>query len=265
MWISSILAAALMAGAAELPKGRLVVAGGGTLSREIEEKILDLAGGKKAHVVVVPQASTDPTAGARTAARWHESGASEVAILDPANPEAAAAAIREADLIWVRGGNQNLLMSALAGTEIPEAIRKRFREGAVIGGTSAGAAVMSRVMIAGRDPKDRNAPRIAEGLGLWPEVIVDQHFLRRMRLDRLTGAVLEHPDLVGVGIDESTAVVVTGRHFDVIGQSEVIVLDARKAENHKPTEADLTKYVLKAGMTYDLDKGVLTASLPARE
>ena len=189
-------------------------------------------------------------------------GASEVAILNPADPKGAVAAIDEADLIWVRGGNQNLLMDALAGTEIPEAIRRRFREGAVVGGTSAGAAVMSRVMIAGRDPKDRNAPRLSEGLGLWPEVIVDQHFLRRMRLDRLTGAVLGHPDLVGVGIDESTAVVVSGRQFEVIGASEVVVLDARKADKPNPTEADLTKHVLKAGMTFDLDKGVLTASAP---
>lgn len=262
MWFSSILAVALFAGADESPKGRLVIAGGGALSREVDEKILEISGGKKAHVVIIPQASNDPTAGARTAAYWHQSGASEVAILDPTDPKAAVAAIEEADLIWFRGGNQNLLMSSLAGTEIPDAIRKRYREGATIGGTSAGAAVMSRIMIAGRDPKDRNIARLSEGLGLWPDVIVDQHFLRRMRLDRLTAAVLDHPELVGIGIDEATAVVVSGRQFEVIGASDVIVLDARKAGKPKPEQADVTKHVLKPGMTYDLDKGLLTASVP---
>jgi len=271
--LSVFMSAALLATAAEPPRGRLVVVGGGATRPEVYERILELAGGKQARVVVVPQASRDPEAGQKMAARWQEVGAGEVVVLDPTQPRIARSAIESADLIWVRGGSQTRLMEALAGTGLPEAIRARFHRGAVIGGTSAGAAVMSRVMITGWSGGQADSVRTAEGLGLWPEVIVDQHFIRRHRFERLKGVVLDHPDLVGIGIDEATAVVVTGRQFEVIGESDVVVIDARKLASALDKDrdkaaakvardaADVATQILKPGMKYDLDAGVMAGPI----
>ena len=132
-----------------------------------------------------------------------------MSILDLQDADAALTAIREADLIWFSGGNQNRLMSFLSQNGLIEAIRARYEHGATVGGTSAGAAVMSRIMLTGI-PVDVSAGacKTADGLGLWDGVIVDQHYFRRLRFSRLLDAVLGHHDKVGVGIDESTAVIV---------------------------------------------------------
>jgi len=240
------------------PRGHLVIVGGGATGPEIVGKVLSLAGGPRARVVILPQASKLPST--YPVERFHEAGAEDVTVLDTADPRAAIAAIEVADLIWFRGGDQTRLMGAIQGTGIPEVIHNRYRNGATVAGTSAGAAVMSRVMIAGNRSPQRQTPWLSEGLGLWPDVIVDQHFVRRNRFDRLKSAVLVHPGLLGVGIDEATAVVVSGRMFEVVGQSEVIVLDARKGTADVVREAvdGVSRHVLRSGMKFDLDKGVLS-------
>ena len=119
----------------------------------------------------------------------------------------------------------------------------------MIGGTSAGAAVMSKVMITGTgDAKDgKVAPPLGEGLGLWSGAIVDQHFVKRGRETRLRAAIQAHPELLGVGIDESTFVIVKGNEFEVGGKSTVLVLDARGGGEMKRTE-------LKAGGKFELGR-----------
>jgi cyanophycinase len=244
------------------PNGHLVIVGGGTIGPEIRQKALDLSGGTAAIVAILPQASELPETGAEAIAAWKKAGAAEAVALDPKQAEAAIAAIRRATLIWFPGGDQNRLTAALAGTRIPEAILARYREGATVAGTSAGAAVMSRVMITGEadlQSVTSGKTQTAPGLALWPEVIVDQHFLKRQREARLISLVLDHPDLVGVGIDESTAVVVSGSVFEVIGKSSVVVFDARRANVAKAQPGDLaaatgvSMHVLKAGMRYVVD------------
>ena len=99
---------------------------------------------------------------------------------------------------------------------------------------------------------------LAKGLGLWPEVLIDQHFLKRQRDNRLISAVLDQPNLVGVGIDEATAVIVTGSSFEVMGKSSVVVIDARDAKVDKVKAGELATgrglklTVLRAGQTYSL-------------
>jgi cyanophycinase len=122
-------------------------------------------------------------------------------------------------------------MERLNQLELVKLIRERHARGMVAGGTSAGAAVMSKVMIAGDASKAGEPPLIAEGLGLWPEAIVDQHFVARGREPRLRVAVKMHPELLGVGIDEGTAVLVRGNDFEVIGGS-VTVIDARSQRDN---------------------------------
>jgi cyanophycinase len=247
-----------------VPKGHLVVIGGGTIPDDVRGRVLELAGGAKAIVAVFPQASELPETGPEAVEVWKKAGASKVTALDVADRAAALAAIKEATLVWFPGGDQTRLMKAFENTGIAEAIRERYWQGATVAGTSAGAAVMSKVMITGND-MDLQAitarkTDTAPGLGLWPQVIVDQHFLKRQRHNRLLSAVLDHPDLVGVGIDESTAVVVSGSQFEVIGKSAVEVIDGRKA-TVTPTTAgepiagrNLAVHVLKAGMRMDLGK-----------
>jgi cyanophycinase len=188
-----------------------------------------------------------------------------VKVLDLRDRDAALKAVKEASLIWMPGGSQNRLMIALTEGKLVDAIRERYRQGATVGGTSAGAAVMSQVMLTGLRVQGVGRTVETVGLGLWPDVIVDQHFLRRNRSPRLLDAVLNHPEKPGIGIDESTAVVVEGRCFEVIGNSKVVVMDARQAvkaavQTAGSAAAKVATYVLEAGMKFDLDKGLLKAN-----
>jgi cyanophycinase len=256
------------------PPGHLVIAGGGDTLPEIAEKALGLAGGKNAHVLIVPQASSMPNAGDLSALVWRASGAERVSVLHAEDRAEALKAIKDADLIWIPGGSQNQLMEILKQQGLIDAIRHRFEQGATVGGTSAGAAVMSLAMLTGDSRMDcltSDSVKLAEGLGLWPDVIIDQHYLRRCRFNRLLSAVLTHPENVGVGIDECTAVVVTGRAFEVIGKSNVVVIDARKtlrmeAKGSDPEAASgVALHVLRAGMKFDLDKGLVPESVAQQQ
>ena len=269
MW-TLFVAAALLADAksgsaiqVEVAKGSLVVVGGGTTTAAIVDKTLELAGGSKAKVVLIAEAN--PEYGPASLAAWKRTKASKVTLLNVQQPAVAIKLIREADLIWMPGGLQGVFMNAIRGTDIADTIRRRYRDGAIVGGTSAGAAVMSKVMIGGRSDLDSlragSTPYLMEGLSLWPEVIVDQHFLQKGRFNRLTLAILDHPDLVGVGIDEETAVVVHGRQFEVIGNNNVTVIDARQAGREKLVQGEpaaarnLKVHLLRAGMKFDFDDG----------
>lgn len=241
--------------------GALVVVGGGTPDPVIITRTLELAGGSKAVVAVLPQASSTETAGDSGVATWLKAGAREARKVDFADRAGARAIIEQATLIWLPGGQQSRFMDAIAGTGLDDVIRARHKAGVVVAGTSAGAAVMSKVMITGdADLKNITGRGTAtrDGLGLWPDVLVDQHFLQRQRNNRLVSAVLDRPALVGVGIDESTAVVVRGSRFEVIGRSSVIVVDARRAKVQDTAKGanaagtGLQLHVLRAGMSFDL-------------
>jgi len=241
--------------------GALVVVGGGTVGPEIIARTIELAGGKSAVVVVLPQASATADAGDSGVAMWLKAGAREASKVTFTDRAAARDAIQRATLIWIPGGQQSRFMDAIAGTGLDEVIRARRNAGAVVAGSSAGAAVMSKVMITGdADLKNVTAGGTVtrDGLGLWPEVIADQHFLQRQRNNRLVSAVLDRPTLVGVGIDEGTAVVVQGSRIEVIGKSSVIVIDGRgakalaTAKGATAAGTGLTLHVLRAGMSLDL-------------
>jgi len=241
--------------------GALIVVGGGNTGPDIIGKALELAGGRDAIVTILPQSSAEPDAGDTSVKMWRDAGAREAAKVSFANRAAAEAALRRATLIWVPGGDQNRFMTAIAGTGLADVIRERYEAGAVIGGTSAGAAVLSDAMITGEaDLQSLTAGRtiLAKGLGLWPEVIVDQHFLKRQRGNRLLSAVLDRRTLVGIGLDESTAVVVRRGSLDVIGKSSVVIIDPRGAEIERASDGqpaagtNLKLSVLRAGDSYSL-------------
>src|SRR5262249_21311950 len=135
--------------------------------------------------------------------------------------------------------------------ELLAAVRQRHAAGVVFGGTSAGAAVMSLRMITGDGDFtviDGAKVVVREGLGLVPGVIVDQHFVKRQRGDRLFGLVLNHPEERGVGIEEDTAILVTGgRRAEVVGKGPVLLVDAKGKDKLEIT-------LVRTGQTVDLQK-----------
>lgn len=225
----------------QVPKGRLLAVGGGGTTDAIVARAFELAGGPGKRMLIVPQASESADAGTKSAEFWREKGALDAQVLDLADPARAKVAIAEADFVWMPGGDQKRLMTALQEAGLVEAIRERYRAGALVGGTSAGAAVLSAKMILGGERADLTNVRaggteMGEGLGLWVGALVDQHFLKRQRFNRLLAGVLDHPELVGLGIDERTGVVLhPDGACEVVGEGGVLVIDARRA-TRRPTE-----------------------------
>lgn len=245
---------------AQAPKGTLVVVGGGGTTDAIVARTIELAGGKDAVVVVLPQSSAVADAGDSSVKMWLDAGAKAAKKVGFKDADARAS-IEAATLIWIPGGDQNRFMQAIEGTGLDEVIRAAYRRGAVVGGTSAGAAVMSEWMMTGDAELTSlvaGKTVLKKGLALWPEALIDQHFLKRQRNNRLLSAVLERPALIGVGIDEATAVVVRGNKFEVFGRSNVVVFDARKAKVEAVAAGALTAgtdvklSVLREGMSYSV-------------
>ena len=256
----ALLAVLMFPCGAMAQSGALVVVGGGGTGPDIVAKTLALSGGKNAVVAVLPQSSAVEGAGEDSVTMWLDAGAREAARVEFDDKDAPAA-LRRATLIWMPGGDQNRFMKAIEGTGLAEIIRERHRAGVTVGGTSAGAAVIAEAMFTGEaDLKSlkAGATAIAKGLGLWPEALIDQHFLTRQRDNRLISAVMDRPALIGVGIDEGTAVIVQGTSFEVVGKSSVVVIDARGAQVDQTPAGGLVAgrglklSVLRAGQTYSL-------------
>ena len=261
-----VLAAALAAAQEDgegppVTPGPVVAVGGGGTTEAILARTLALAGGPGATVVVLGQASRREDAGEGSAEMWREVGAGEVTNLALDDPAAARAAIGRADLIWMSGGAQDRLLAALQQAGVVEALRARHAAGAVVGGTSAGAAVLSELVITGEADLERVAfgtTELIPGLAVWPGTIVDQHALARQRLNRSISAVLDHPGLVGLAIDERTAAIRVGERVEVVGDHNVVVIDARGASvpearaGAPAAGTGLHMHVLRDGMTLDL-------------
>jgi len=212
--------------------GLVVAVGGGGTPEAVFARVAKLAGGADARVLVLPQAS-EVNDGEGSAVIWREQGAGEATVLSDLGAEDARERIARAHVLWIPGGSQSRLMERLEEHGLVEAVRAAHARGAIVGGTSAGAAVVSKVMIAGApDPGALRggAMEALEGLGFVPWAIVDQHFVERDRLARLLTAVLDHPTLVGIGISEGTAALIDGSTIEVMGRGQVLVYDARAAE-----------------------------------
>lgn len=229
--------------------GALVLHGGGAGSETARRRALELAGGPAACVLVVPQAAADAAEAGRDLAAWfRQAGARTVEVLQPAEGPGAVAAVERADLVWITSGNQSRLMAALQAAGVAGAIRRHHAAGAVVGGTSAGMAAVSGVMIAGSPETPDGPTPTAAGLDLWPGVLVDQHFVARGREPRLRRALRDHPGLLGVGIDEGCFVVVHGRTFTVAGTGSVVVI-------RDPNEG-APAVVVPVGAAHDLQRSL---------
>jgi cyanophycinase len=274
------------ANAADDVKGTLFIVGGGSQPLDLVRQFVDLAGGPgKARIAILPMATSDAVVtGAEKKAQLDSLGADAFVVnitRAQADDDSVARVLAGATGIWFPGGDQTPLAAALLGSAALRTIHARYRAGAVVGGTSAGAAVMSDSMITGNQfypgvtaavdsPAfariGRRMIEITPGLGFLHNAIVDQHFIRRQRENRLISVVLERPALLGVGIDEGTVLKVApdGR-WSVLGRSAVIVVDARAARVTPASQSllgatNVQISVLPAGSTYDPNSGV--ASIP---
>lgn len=208
--------------------GSLVIVGGGGFPDDVRDRFLQLAGGKKGHLVVIPTASEFEvrTKNFFSYDYWQTQGLASVSLLHTldrkeANDPSFVKPLKKATAVWLDGGDQERLSQAYHGTAVEKELRRLLVEGGVIGGTSAGASIMSDVMIAGVGRQGQ--VRVGEGFGLLPNVVIDQHFRNRKRQKRLLSVLAKYPKCLGLGIDEETAVVVKGHTFTVLGKANVTV------------------------------------------
>lgn len=248
------------------PKGTLVIVGGGGMPKAILEAFLRASGGRGGVVGIIPTSTSDPEGALKEwKADLEPAGLTCVALdvrtrADASKPELLSEA-RRCTGFWFTGGDQNLVGDKIVGTPLHALVRERYEGGAAIGGTSAGAAIMSKLMLTGDDRLGQEALsefgpgayRTREGMGFLPAgVIVDQHFLRRSRQNRLFSLVMEHPDHLGLGIDEATALVVKDGAATVVGDRAVMVFDPGSMKGGGETFRDLRIHVLRSGQSLDL-------------
>lgn len=253
-WLASF---SFMAVAQKTAKGKLFIIGGGDRPDALMTEMLNTASLKaNDYIIVLPMASEVPDVGFQTIS-------SQFKKLDnrlirnfnfskhDVNDKNWVDSLVGAKLIYILGGDQNRFMKSVLNTPVYAAIHKAYQNGATIAGTSAGAAVMSKHMITGKQLLDtvyketfnklwdKNI-EFAEGMGLLQNTIIDQHFLKRNRYNRLISALAAHPDLVCIGIDESTAIIVHGNKATIAGESQVVRLANPKGI--KKTNKGLLKF-----------------------
>ena len=284
--LAILLIAAPLAAQPANVRGSLLILGGGPRPQSVLDRFVELAGGANARILVLPMASANAEGAGESGARaFQRAGAGDVRSLVLTRERASSPDIaREFDGItgiYFPGGVQSRLTAVLDGTPAEIAIREVYHRGGVVGGTSAGAAVLTTPMFTGGERRpggerpdssqswitiDRDNVETASGFELLPGAIVDQHFVRRRRHNRLMSLVLENPTLVGAGIDESTAIEVRpDGTWTILGESVVVIYDARAASTTGPGTdlgaAGVRLHVLPAGATFDPRTG--TATVPA--
>lgn len=256
-------------------RGNLFIIGGGERSHEMK-KFVDLAGGIDAKIIFIPMASGEPIPYVEEETEMLKKiGCKNVSYIlcnrNEADLDSNVAKLKDVTGVFFLGGDQVKLTGVLSGTKLFERIKEIYDNGGVLGGTSAGAAVMSEVMITGNELINKDTTSIfytiqkgnvetLKGFGFVTKAIIDQHFVIRKRLNRLISVVLEHPNLVGVGIDESTGIIVKPDNtFEVFGGRTVVIIDPSNVKSIRVNEEgllsaqDLKFHILQTGDKYDLN------------
>lgn len=246
-------------------KGNLIVVGGGFIGEEITNTFIDLAGGKDALIVVIPTAGgrDEYDDNVRFAKQLREYGCTKVSVLHTTDKTVADSneftlSLKEATGVWFSGGRQWRLVDAYAGTQTEKTLWEVLNKGGVIGGTSAGATIQGSYLARG----DTQTNQIMmgdheEGFGFIKNIAIDQHVLARNRQFDMFEILKNRPELLGLGLDESTAIVVKQNTFKVIGDSNVLIYDGgfwSRDQNdiQNPPKAEQLFYFLQNGDSYDL-------------
>lgn len=259
---------------AQSPKGKLFIIGGGNRSDTLMTHLLSISQLKaKDYIAVLPMSSEEPdSAFIYFKDQMKRLTSNPIVMLNfdkkTANNQKWTDSLRNAKLIFISGGDQTRFMNIVKNTPIKTAIHQAYQNGSTISGTSAGAAVMCENMITGNQKLDsiysatfdnirHNNLEITEGLGLIKDVIIDQHFLKRSRYNRLLSALVEFPTHVGIGIDESTAIIVRNKNIEITGESEVIVVKKPKGiqkfdKNNLISIENLEMSIYKSGQKFKI-------------
>lgn len=254
-------------------RGYVIPIGGAeerTGSQKVLKRFAKLCGGRKAHIVIIPTASNLSDTGEKYIEIFTRIGVQKAVSL-PINERAETAnrdylqALQEADGIFITGGNQLRLSTILGGTEVAKNIRRLNAKGVHVAGTSAGAAIMPEHMIAGGSTgtvPSGDGVNLAPGLGLTNDLLIDQHFSQRDRLGRLLTAISYNPFMLGVGIDEDTAIFISpDQCFEVVGSGAVTIIDpidlsyssmSRASKNDSLSMLDLKLHILSQGCRFDI-------------
>ncbi len=217
------------------PSGSLLIHGGGALMRETVDEFIALAGGKDAPFVIIPTADSNDDWGAQYVEKGFltRAGCKNVTVLhtrnrDVANSPQFIEPLTKARGVWLGGGRQWRLADAYLGTRVVVEMHALLARGGVIGGSSAGATIQGSYMVRGA-PEGNHimmAKGHEEGFAFLKNTAIDQHLIARGRLDDMLGVLVVHPHLLGIGIDEGTAIVVKGDRAKVIGKSKIAVYDS---------------------------------------
>jgi cyanophycinase len=242
--------------------GLLFLVGGGHLPPRVAQEFVDLAGGEATKLVVIPGLAVEPHDLENYRDDWLALGVTDVTVLH-AETRAQAAdnqfseALVDATAVWLGGGQQTWFTTIYGGTIVERRLKELLARGGIVGGTSAGASAVTSIMLAGGR---KSEPITANGLGLFADAIVDQHFFKRNRPGRLLKLIEQHPELIGLGIDEQTAAVVElkSSRMSVVGESYVMAVVATGKGHYPRIE------VLKAGdaVTFDQLRESPTDELP---
>ena len=248
-------------------KGTLLIVGGGSSGPMMFEKFIELAGGMDVPLVFMTTANPSMTAEEREQRgnRLRSLGATDVTVMHTldravADSDAFVAPLKKAKGVWFGGGRQWNLVDAYAGTKVEELLWEVLERGGVIAGSSAGATIQGSYLA--RGDTQNNQIMVGdheEGFGYLKNVAIDQHHLARNRHFDMFTILKAYPHLLGIGIDENTAMVVQGDQFEVVGESYVAVYDgsfwSREGSNLKDLpDAESLFYFLKPGDRYDLAK-----------
>ncbi len=254
--------------------GNLLIIGGAEDKKQdcvILKKFIEMSGGKSGKLVIMTTATKEPEAvGKEYFQLFSRLGGGPTEVLElpnrnAARDEKAVKIISEATGIFFTGGDQLRITSILGGTSVNNALATAYRNGVVIAGTSAGASAMSDTMIVSGNSDDapkRNSLKMAPGLGLIEETVIDQHFAQRGRIGRLLTAIAHNPYILGIGIDEDTAIIVGPEgKSEVIGSRTVTVLDGTGVTYTNVSELEprqnlaihgITLHVIPSGYGFDL-------------
>ena len=252
--------------------------------RAVLQRFVSLAGGKRARIAVVPTASSlGPEVVDVYDALFRKLGAADVVAARPHNRREAedpevVELLGDVTGVFMTGGNQLKLSGIVNGTAFGDAVAAAHQRGAVVGGTSAGASILSSHMVAfgpgGSVPKQRMT-QLAAGLGLVRDVVIDQHFAQRNRYGRLLMLVAQSPGLLGIGVDEDTGAVITddgaAQVLRVVGRGVVTILDGRSVVSNAHAArrtapllvSGVVMHVLPAGSVFDLTARRLVQEAPA--
>lgn len=253
--IALLIAGSACAASLGPSRGYLVIVGGGDVGPEITRRLIDLAGGVDVPMVFIPTAEDGDPKITPQKTFLAKAGVQHVTILHTRDPKVAdtdefVAPLRTARAVWFEGGRQWRLADAYLNTRTERELFAVLDRGGVIGGSSAGATIQGSYLVRGA-PEGNTimmAPGHEEGFDFLHYSAIDQHVLTRHRENDLDPVIARHPKLLGIGIDESTAIVVHGNQFDVIGKSKVLIHDFR----HEPQPDGKRYYTLSAGDRFDL-------------